>query len=448
MNRSATHSGAAPAAGSYRDPSGFVFIDSGSVYRAVSDAKWPLFEEIRNSGVLDTLMRAGDLVGSTVVDPDGAEQARLKAQLPGWNHFCRHEKIELLSFPYEWCYSMLADAGLLHLAMQRALLGKGFSLKDATAFNVQFVGARPVFIDLLSIERPGRLDVWVAYSQFCRMFLYPLLLHLHKGLTSRHLFLPSLEGPDAGQTARLLGRWGSLRPDAFMDVWLARAFERKESDKTRALRSEMAKEGTKPDAQLMNLDRLERKLGALKTRYNLSGHWADYERTNTYNTEARTEKAAAIRAFLERQKPGTVLDVGCNTGTYSVMAAESGAKVVSVDSDHDCVEALYRTARERKLNILPLVVDISNPSPAVGFQNGERERFLDRVSADAVLALALVHHLLITARIPLDGIRDLFHGLTRKWLVIEFVDRDDPMFQTLLALREDLYKDWTLDVFL
>lgn len=435
-------------AGSYRDPSGFVFTYDEDIYRSVSDSSWAIVQKMEESGLLSDLIESDEFVQTRMLTPGDRSYPELRKQLPQWTHFLWHERIPVLSYPYEWSFSMLLDAGLLQLRIQKKLLEHNLSLKDASAFNVQFLWNRPVFIDVLSVEMPDSLDIWIAYSQFCRMHLYPLLLFLHKGLSFRHAFLANVDGMDVSQVFRIFGAWRSLRPDLLLDVFLQHRLSHTKIQQTQELKTKMRRSSGKPQAQLFNLNRLDRKLEKMRARYVSSGMWSRYEKENTYSDRSREEKEAYIRAFMENEKPQTVLDLGCNTGTYSLLAARHGARVISVDSDHDCVESLYRRSQEQNMSILPMVVDIVNPSPGIGFNNAERKRFQDRVQADAVFALALVHHLLISARLPLSAIRDMMAGFTRRHLIIEYVEREDEMFQTLLALREDIYGELTLDAFM
>lgn len=434
--------------GSYRDPAGSVFLYDGQVYRSSSDKAWEALRVLRESGRLDKWIASGDVVATRFVDAVGEEQARLSTANPGWNHFLWHERIPLVSHPAEWSFSMLADAALLHLRLQKNLLGMGLSLKDATAYNVLFNASRPVFIDLLSVERPARLDVWTAYNQFCRMFLYPLLLFARKRIDFARVFLGDIEGADPEWVYSVFGFWRSLRPDLFLDVFAPHALNRGSTDQVRRLKARMTAASGDPAVQRLNLDRLERKIRSLQTAYRPKGLWSDYERKNTYTAESTTEKGRFIADVLADFKPTTVLDLGCNTGTYSIMAAEQGSRVIAVDKDHDCVEKLYRWSRDHRLNIVPFVMDLANPTPGMGFRNRERLPFLERVSAECVFALALLHHLLIAARLPLDVVAEFFADLTNDLLVIEFIEREDQMFQTLLALRDDLYADLTEERFL
>ncbi|MEM7394153.1 MAG: class I SAM-dependent methyltransferase, partial [Verrucomicrobiota bacterium] len=325
------------------------------------------------------------------------------------------------------------------------------SLKDATAFNIQFEDTWPIFIDLTSIEKPARLDIWIAYGQFCRMFLYPLILRAHRGVPLPNNFLGSLDGVEVEQVYAILGPLRSFAPDMSLDVGLPFQLNKKKTSSNETLlknRVDVQKGGSENStSQLMNLSRLEKKILKYKSRVKRSGLWSDYQKIRNYSDEESRKKRDEIQTFLDAEKPARVLDLGCNTGEFSELAAKSGARVISVDSDHDCIDHLYLHARENRLSILPLVVNLSNPSPGLGFRNRERSDFMSRINGECVFALALIHHLLITGRIPLPEIRDLFRDLTERWLIVEYIGREDDMFQTLLALREDIYQDFTKDAF-
>jgi hypothetical protein len=400
-----------------------------------------LVRELETSGLMK------ELVATRRVEEGSTEQRELAAASPGWTHIVEHERIPVLSYPYEWSFGMLAEAALLTLRLQGKLLDCGYSLKDASAFNIQFVGPRPVFIDILSVEKIRRADVWPAYGQFCRMFLNPLLAAAHRGLTFRQVFLGSLEGIDNASMIKLFGASGCIRHGMVLDVLLPGMLERGVGRDTRGVRDSLEKQGGDVGVQQMNLRRLERRIEKLVKR-SATSNWSSYEKTCTYDDKASAAKMKWVGDFLAASKPATVLDLGCNRGAYSAIAAASGARVVSVDADEVCVDHVHAMAREKQLDILPMVADLANPSPAVGFLHRERQGFHDRVSAECVLALALVHHLLVAARLPLASLPGLFAGLTARDLVVEFVEREDEMFQTLLALREDHYRDLTLEKFI
>ncbi len=458
-------------AGSFRDPSGFVFLRDGQVFRAVDGATAALLREIAQSGLFPALVDDGAVVATQQVDDPALAEA-LAAEHPGFRHFLRHERIEPITYPYEWTLSMLADAGAATLDLQLELLEAGLSLKDATAYNVQFVEGRPVLIDLASIERPRRMDVWFALGQFQRMFLYPLLLARHAGWDLRSYFLAHLDGLQVDRVARCFSWPQLLRPGMLFDVTLPLLLSRwavrrrpsplplagegpgVRANQRRSSHLPLAGEGPGVRAktphgssvsQTLNLRRLRRKLLRLAAGYHPRSPWSEYTRTCTYDEGAESAKKAAVEGFLRRIAPGRVLDLGCNTGEYSRLAAACGARVIAADGDHDAVEGLYRRLRTEPAPIAPVVLDLGNPSPAIGLMNRERPSFFDRVRPDCVLALALLHHLLVSGNLSLGAARDMLAELTARDLVLEFVPREDPMFRQLLRFRIDLFAGLTLD---
>lgn len=429
--------------GSFRDPSGYVFSQGGRVFRAVGDDCWQVIRRLIDDGLFSKLVGEQIIVRTEPVD-DEPLRRRLASRHPGFEHFLEHQALPTITYPYEWSISMLADAGVHTIDLQLRLLASGYSLKDATAYNVQFLGGRPGFIDLGSIERPKRLDVWFALGQFSQMFTFPLLLCRYGGWDLRSYFLANLGGRDVEQVAAGLGSLQRLRPRVLWDVtlpaWLNRWADR--GGPTRAETLEKPRDNTTP--QVLNLRRLRSKIRKLAAGYRPRGPWSQYTRTQSYHDTAAAAKRSLVAEFLQSTRPRRVLDLGCNTGEYSRLAVESGGEVVAVDSDHDAVEMLYRQLRKAPAPIAPMVVDLCNPSPGIGYLNRERAPFLKRVDADCALALALVHHLLISGNLSPAAIRDLMFALTRRDLVLEFVPRDDEMFQRLMKFRVDLFGDWTL----
>ncbi len=432
---------------SFRDPCGFVFEAGGRVFRAVDQTCFDIVTELNQKGLLAELAEAGLIVRTQIVD-DPVLASELTGAYPGFPAFLEHERIHPISYPHEWSASMLADAGIATLELQMRLLEHGYSLKDATAYNIQFAGGRPVFIDIASIERPERLDVWIALGQFGRMFTLPLLLHRRKGHSLRSYFLANLDGSDVAEVQRAFGRLELLRPGLLLDVTLPYWLGRAANGRADAAPQRIGRKETSPTAQILNLRRLRSKLARLARPGRPDGPWTGYAESSSYSDRAEASKVDAVRAFLREFQPGSVLDIGCNTGRHSMLAAESGAGVVSVDRDPDCIDILYRQVRGGRRSILPMCVDIANSSPAIGFRNRERPSFLDRIHAECVFALALVHHLHVSANLPLAAIRDLFGDLTEKYLVLEFIPTDDAMFRRLTRFRRDLYEDFTLENFL
>ena len=431
-------------AGSFRDPSGYVFEREGRVFRAIDGTCHAHLRHLTEKGLLAKWIESHMLVGTRFVEEP--QNKSLQSEHPGYAHFLEHDRIAPITFPYEWTLSMLADAAILTLDLQIRLLSAGFSLKDATAYNIQFVKGRPIFIDLSSIERPGRLDLWFALGQFERIFLFPLLLCQHRGWDLRSYFLSSIHGRDLEQVSRSLGWFALCRPSLLLDVTLPLLLERKENKKQTHDRRVLHKPGTNSEPQLLNLKRLRSKIRKLASGFKPRGVWADYTSTCSYDQAAETAKKELVRDFLNSTRPRCVLDLGCNTGDYSFIAAESGAQVIAADGDPAAVELLYHRLKKDPRPISPVVLDLANPSPAIGYRNRERANFFDRAKSDCVLALALIHHLLVSANFSLAAIRDLFCDLTKEYLVLEFVPTNDPMFQRLMKFRVDLFKDLTLEL--
>ena len=426
--------------GSFRDPSGYVFRRDDRIFRAVTAACHDLLRALADAG---TLSRFADRLVETRFVEDPALLSSLRAEHDGYSHFLAHEPIDPITYPHEWSVSMLADAGLLTLDIQRALLAAGCSLKDASAYNVQFVQGRPRFIDVSSIECPERVDLWSALGQFGRMFLFPLLLCRYHGWDLRSYFVANLGGRSAQQILRGLGQFQRWRPRFLLDVTLPELLRR--TAETRLPKGALRANHANARPQLLNLARLRRKIEKLAAGYRPSGVWHDYASTCHYTSTADEGKKALVSSALAKYKPARVVDLGCNTGDYSFLAAAHASHVIAVDADHDAIEQLYRRLRVHPANITPLAVDICNPSPGIGYMNTERASFFDRIRGDCVLALALIHHLRVAANLPLPAIRDLLYRLTTDLVVLEFVPRTDPMFERLIALRTDRLDDYDLN---
>lgn len=439
----------ARVAGSFRDPSGYVFHHGERVFRALDGGAADLLRGLATQGHLARWAREGLVVGTRFVE-DPALLAELKSIHPGFISFLEHDRISPITYPYEWSTSMLADAGRLTLRLQGELLALGLALKDATAYNIQFVSGKPVFIDLTSIEKPARLDLWFALGQFNRMFLYPLLLVQHAGWDLRSYFLSNLDGRSTlqvGQAFPFHKRWS---PSLLFDIGLPFTLEKRvKAGTTSAPRPPAATPGGTPTGnplvQQMTLRRLDKKLAALAGSIAPKTVWGDYTRICSYDDEAEASKKALVKDFLQQAHAAEVLDIGCNTGDYSRIAAETGASVLATDFDSGAVEQMYRRLKTDPAAITPMVVDIANPSPGIGYLNAERPPFLERARPDCVLALAVIHHLHVGANLPLTAIRDLFARLARRHLVLEFVPTDDVMFRKLIEFRVDLFQEFTLD---
>jgi SAM-dependent methyltransferase len=371
----------------------------------------------------------------------------------GGKMILEHDRVDFPSFPYEWNAEMLHAAGLLTLDLAEALLADGLGLKDGTPYNVLFRGAQPVFIDVLSFERREAGDAtWLPYAQFVRTFLLPLLANQAYGLGLDQILTTRRDGLEPEEVYRWTKPSQRLRPPFFslvsMPTWLG---GKHKQDDTSIYRKKLLDDPEKARFILEHMLRgLRKTLQGLKPAEGKSSVWSDYMTTNNnYTADHFQAKQRFVGEALDEFPSASVLDVGCNTGHFSAIAARRGAKVVALDYDPVVLGDVWRNARKEKLEILPLAVNLTRPSPGTGWRNQECSSFLDRARGkfDAVLMLAVIHHMLVTERVPLDDIIDLAAELTTNLLVIEYVAPEDSMFQRLTRGREELHKELTAELF-
>ena len=423
--------------GSFRDPSGFVFARDGRLFRQVNNVFADEFDACTSSGLYDALTSEGLLVAHSRADLS-------LALTPDAHAVLEPQRVPFITYPYEWCFGQLRDAALLTLDVQLRALERGFVLRDSSAYNVQFVDGRPVFIDTLSFERYRDGEPWVAYKQFCEHFLVPLSLmatrDVRVGLTLREW----IDGIPLDLGSKLLPRrsWGDL--NTLLHVHLHARAQRKyaESNVSTVTRGRGLSK-----AQLVALVGSLRSAVARLSWTPAGTQWADYVGATNYSDAAASSKETLVRTYLERAAPRTVWDLGANTGVYTRVARAVAPSVVSFDVDPAAVERNYRQVRaQNETGILPLVLDLTNPSPALGWAHRERMSLEERGPADAVMALALVHHLAIGNNVPLDRVAAYLARLGRT-LVIEFVAKADSQVQRLLRNRPDIFPDYTQDGF-
>ncbi len=443
---------------SFRDPSGTVFFIQGRVLRQVSAGAAPEAQQFLKSPLATRLSGEGKLVKTEEVSseqflPYLTERKRALLDLfgPGGTTF-EHERIWFPSYVYEWPPEMLYAAGVLTLDIAEASLEYGFGLKDATPYNVLFRGTGPVFVDILSFEKrePGDY-IWLPYAQFVRMFLLPLLLQKQSGIGLDQLFTTRAHGLEPEEVYAQFGWASRLRPPLLTEVSLPTWLKNKQSKPGKNLYRKRTFENVEKAQFILRsqLRRLRRALKKAAPGGSRSSHWASYMNTLSYSDNQFRAKNDFVERAVSETKPQTVLDIGCNTGHFSAIAARAGARVVAVDVDPVVVGSTCRRASEEKLDILPLVVNIARPTPATGWRNAEYSGFLSRAtgSFELVLMLATLHHLLVTERIPLDEILLLASELTTKFAIIEYVAREDPMFQQIARGRDELHAGFTRESF-
>ena len=427
--------------GSFRDPAGRVFHRDGRVLRSVNRVAATDFEAVRDTGLLDELVSEGKLLA---YEPVGRELLRDAA--PEAVHVLEHPRLPYVSYPYEWPFPLLKAAALLHLDVHLAALARGVSLSDATAYNVQFRGPRPVFVDHLSFRPYRDGEFWAGHRQFCEEFLNPLLLRASCGIAHNDWYRGRLSGIPVTDLARLLPLRGKLSLNALTHVVLQARLQRS-SNPSRAARS-TAKRKLPLAAFVRMLEGLRAWIGKLHPADGGETVWQGYAERNSYDEEAAARKAAFVDSFVSARQPAVLCDFGCNIGNFAKISLDAGAgTVVGFDADHGALERAVARARAESLELLPLYLDATNPAPSQGWAEVERRGLHARAGADALLALALVHHLAIAGNVPLDRIV--------AWLVdnapsgvIEFVPKGDPMVHELLRLRDDVFADYDAERFL
>lgn len=353
-----------------------------------------------------------------------------------WKGALEHRLLPWISYPYEWSFGMLRDAALLQLELLHEALEAGFSLKDASPYNIQWLGVQPCFIDVGSFEPWKEGDVWVGYRQFCQLFLFPLWLRAYKDFPFQGLLRSNLQGISPAEIIALMSWRDRLRPGVMIHGWLQARMIRRFAHTHRDVQGELRSTGFKREMIQANVARLRRQVERLRWRAGGSP-WADYAEECSYAEQERREKEGFVDGVLERRRWRSVWDLGCNTGAFSEIAARHADLVVALDGDELAIERFYQKLRQRGSGtIVPLVMDLSQPSPALGWRGRERAALDQRGQQsqgkpEAILCLALVHHLAITASIPLAEILEWLRDL-RGELIIEFPHREDPMVQTLL----------------
>jgi SAM-dependent methyltransferase len=436
---------------SFRDPGGSVFLREQRVFRIVTPAGQQDLEAFLASPSARRIIGSGQVVSSTqLAEPE--RRALLDSDGP-WDLFkdlahCmvwEHERIPFPSFPYEWPPTMLYAAAELTLDLAEALLHDQLGLKDGTPYNILFRGPQPVFVDLLSVEkrRPGD-PTWLPYAQFLRTFLLPLAAHKFFGLSLDSVFMTRRDGLEPEEVYRWAGKLRRLRPPFLslvtMPTWLG---AKHSPDDTALYQPKLMENTEKADYVLRALfGRLRRQLKAVAPEKS-SSTWTTYMTTNNnYSGEHFEAKEKFAQQALSECTPAAVLDVGCNTGHFSAIAANAGARVVGIDYDPAVLDEVWLRARKDRLNILPLVVNLTRPTPSLGWRNRENASFLDRAqgSFDFVLMLAVAHHMLVTERIPLGEILSQAAELTTTWLLIEFIGPEDSMFRRLTRGRDELHR--------
>jgi SAM-dependent methyltransferase len=385
--------------------------------------------------------------GNLVATQEVSQQHTSSFGLPEeWIAVLHHKTIPFVSYSYEWSFGMLKDAALLQLELIQEALRDGMTVRDSSPFNIQWEGATPVFIDISSFGRLRPGDPWAGYRQFCQTFLYPLFLHGYRGIPFQTWLRGNLEGIEATNLCRVMGLLDYLRPGVFVHLYLHAKAEARFARSESNLRAELRDAGFSTQLITTNIQRLMKLVHQLRIPHQNS-HWLTYDDTNSYCGADRERKVAFVRNVLQSRHWKLVWDFGCNLGTFSRIASENAQYVVAFDADPLVIENLFQSVKaENNRRVLPLVMDLVNPSPGLGWRGLERKNLPDRGMPDLIICLALIHHIVIGANVPLVECVDWLASF-RSDVLIEFVDRQDPMVQGLFRNREDDYPGYNEDVF-
>jgi hypothetical protein len=427
--------------GSFRDRDSRVFRHHGQVHRLLSERGLADWEALARTRFFPRLVASGKVVRSERVELP----PELLRELPGsWAATLAHETLPFVSYPYEWSFAMLREAARLQLELVAEALAEDMTLKDASAYNLQWRGVEPVFIDVGSFQRLRQGDPWVGYLQFCQLFLYPLLLTAYKDVPFHPWLRGSIDGIAPEPFAALMSWRDRLRPGVLAHGVLQAKLQARTAGSGgdgASLRGELARSGFDKRLIVANVERLRRLVDGLQWQRARST-WSEYAQDNSYTPEDRERKQRFVTAAAARRRWGLAWDLGSNTGEYSRIAAAHAEWVVAMDADHLTVDRMFHALRRDGVrNVLPLYNNLADPSPDLGWRGVERRSLEHRRRPELTLALALLHHLVLAANLPLAEVLDWMRGLGSH-LVLEMVTKDDPMARRLLRDKDDTYTDY------
>jgi len=425
---------------SFRDPSGFVFSRNGQVYRQVNTAYQAQYDHLMKSGLYEALVKNRLLVSHEEI---GIED------FAGENAYrvIRPQQIPYVSYPYEWSFSQLKDAALCTLDVQRQALKYGMVLKDSSAYNIQYLGGKPIFIDTLSFDFYEEGKPWVAYKQFCQHFIAPLALMSMCDVRLSQLSRVHIDGIPIDLASELLPWTTRFRYSLLTHVHLHASSQKRYADVSGEAKKVQARHISK-----LGFEALIESIGSCvrSLKWHLTEtEWGDYYTGTNYQDQAMAHKEALVAEYLQclKEKTQVLHDLGANNGHFSRIAEKQGYTVIAQDIDPVAVEKNYLATKQDKASaILPLLQDLTNPSGWIGWATEERESFMARCRNQTVMALALVHHLAISNNVPLEKLSRFFAALAR-YLIVEFIPKEDSQVKRLLATRVDIFPDYHVEGF-
>lgn len=422
---------------SFRDPSGFIFYKDTVLYRAIAKNYAEHYDFLFDSGLFSELLKKQYIIPH--------EECPLSDFVLSDNYYKVIKPLYLpfITYPYEWCFSQLKDAALLTLKIQRIALRHNMVLKDASSYNIQFYQGKPLFIDTLSFEKYQEGHPWIAYRQFCKHFLVPLLLAKYVDVRLISLLKNYIDGIDLDLAVKLLPLKAKLKPAVFMNLCMQAYFSKKYEDKD----IDFSKKVHISKEKLLQMNEQLQDLISSLTITALDTEWGNYYTFTNYDKIAFQSKETIVSQFIEKINPASLWDLGANNGHFTRIASEKNINSLAFDIDFEACEKNYHYIKQHALNnLLPVWFDLTNPSPSIGFANEERFSLSKRNHPDCVMALALIHHIAISNNVPLELIAKYFSSLSR-YLIIEFVPKSDSQVQKLLMTREDIFPDYTFEGF-
>jgi hypothetical protein len=437
---------------SFRDNSGFIFYHQGELFRAITYSYTDDYAYLIKSGLYNYLVDEKLLIPHSVERLETLREEVSSDKLDAKIYkVIQPDKINFITHPYEWCFSQLKDAALTTLKIQKAALKYGMTLKDSSAYNIQFFRGRPILIDTLSFEIVNDGEPWQAYDQFCKNFLVPLALAAFSDIRLNLMLKNFIDGIPLELAVKILGRKAFLFPGIFVHIYLHSKFQVRYSNKNKPL--SVKKKWMSKEALFRltgNLETTINKLRLKKNKTKWSNYYSDAYHTKTY----LKEKKEIVKSYIEKVKPNRVVDLGANDGEFSKIAAASSKVVLAFDSDPYCIEECYNYTKINNIqNLIPIVADLTNPSPSIGWANSERLSLLERSNAEhacsvgrLVLALAIIHHLCISNNVPFNLLVDFIDKIG-DWLIIEFIPKSDPMVKKLLLHRKDIFGNYNVEIF-
>jgi len=431
-------------AGSFRDPSGNVYIFEENIYRSINHCYKEEWEHICQSGLLKEAVQKGFLLDSKECSQDQYPALPPEDEKTLYK-MLEVKKLPFFSYPYEWCFSQLKDAALLTLDLHCLALKHGCILKDASAFNVQFLQGKPVFIDLLSFERYKEGQAWQAYGQFCTHFLAPLALMAHCDLRCGLLSHQWPSGIPLDLASKMLPLYSRFSLGLYLHLFLHSSMQQSHADGRKAMK--------KVQQSRLNLQKMLDVADSLRSTVKKlhlpkqTTEWGNYYEDTNYTERAKEAKILAVQGIVKNYTGNLAIDIGANNGFFSKLLCQQYKMVLATDVDHLAVEYNYKSIPPT--NMLPLILDVTNPSSGLGFLGEERSSFITRCKADMLLALALCHHLVMTGGIPFPRIARFMASILNAGgiAIVEYIPKDDSQIQRLLAARDDVFTDYTFENF-